>query len=81
MSCPNVSGIATLLKYLHKDWSPAAIKSALMTTAYTLNNKGAPISYMASDNKAFATPFAFGSDHVNPVSLYVLRKQFFTLVT
>ena len=68
MSCPNVSGIATLLKYLHKDWSPAAIKSALMTTAYTLNNKGAPISYMASDNKAFATPFAFGSGHVNPVS-------------
>ncbi|KAG5079559.1 hypothetical protein JHK86_003624 [Glycine max] len=69
MSCPNVSGIATLLKYLHKDWSPAAIKSALMTTAYTLNNKGAPISDMASDNKAFATPFAFGSDHVNPVSV------------
>eukprot|EP00256_Glycine_max_P026793 XP_003551824.2 subtilisin-like protease SBT1.1 isoform X2 [Glycine max] len=70
MSCPHVSGIAALLKSLHKDWSPAAIKSALMTTAYTLNNKGAPISDMASDNKAFATPFAFGSGHVNPVSAF-----------
>ncbi|KAG4926084.1 Subtilisin-like protease SBT1.1 [Glycine max] len=70
MSCPHVSGIAALLKSLHKDWSPAAIKSALMTTAYTLNNKGAPISDMASDNKAFATPFAVGSGHVNPVSAF-----------
>ncbi|KAG4378169.1 hypothetical protein GLYMA_18G288800v4 [Glycine max] len=68
MSCPHVSGIAALLKSFHKDWSPAAIKSALMTTAYTLNNKGAPISDMASDNSPFATPFAFGSGHVNPVN-------------
>ncbi|XP_029130028.1 subtilisin-like protease SBT1.1 [Cajanus cajan] len=68
MSCPHVSGIAALLKSLHKDWSPAAIKSALMTTAYTLNNKGAPISDMASNNSPFANPFAFGSGHVNPVS-------------
>jgi len=68
MSCPHVSGIAALLKSLHKDWSPAAIKSALMTTAYTLNNKGAPISDMASNNSPLATPFAFGSGHVNPVS-------------
>ncbi|ESW11237.1 hypothetical protein PHAVU_008G013300 [Phaseolus vulgaris] len=68
MSCPHVSGIAALLKSLHKDWSPAAIKSALMTTSYTLNNKGAPISDMASNNSSLATPFVFGSGHVNPVS-------------
>lgn len=66
MSCPHVSGIAALIKSVHKDWSPAAIKSALMTTAYTSNNKGAPMSDNGSNNSAYADPFAFGSGHVNP---------------
>ncbi|XP_044504098.1 subtilisin-like protease SBT1.1 [Mangifera indica] len=65
MSCPHVSGLAALLKSAHKDWSPAAIKSALMTTAYTLNNKGAPISDAGSYHSV-ATPFAYGSGHVDP---------------
>ncbi|CAN1236735.1 Subtilisin-like protease SBT1.1 [Linum grandiflorum] len=55
MSCPHISGVAALLKSVHRDWSPAAIKSAMMTTAYVLDNKNNP-----------TTVFAFGSGHVDP---------------
>ncbi|XP_039051590.1 subtilisin-like protease SBT1.1 [Hibiscus syriacus] len=64
MSCPHVSGIAALIKSKHKDWSPAAIKSALMTTAYTMDNRGKPIQDLAFGD--MGSPFAFGSGHVDP---------------
>ncbi|KAL3536897.1 hypothetical protein ACH5RR_000263 [Cinchona calisaya] len=67
MSCPHVSGVAALLKSAHKDWSPAAIKSALMTTAYTIDNRMAPISDdVSASSSEIATPFAFGSGHIDP---------------
>ena len=65
MSCPHVSGLAAIIKGAHQDWSPAAIKSALMTTAYTLDNTNSPIADIGSDTPS-ATPFAYGSGHVDP---------------
>ncbi|KAI3985285.1 hypothetical protein MKX01_033599 [Papaver californicum] len=63
MSCPHLSGIAALLKGSHPDWSPAAIKSAIMTTADLMNLKGQPI---VDQNLKLANLFATGSGHVNP---------------
>ena len=34
MSSPHIAGIALLIKYLHPDWTPMAIKSAIITGAY-----------------------------------------------
>ncbi|CAK8539412.1 unnamed protein product [Lathyrus sativus] len=64
MSCPHLSGIAALIKSSHPEWSPAAIKSAIMTTANTLNLGGSPIT----DQRLLpADVFATGAGHVNPV--------------
>ncbi|GMP75940.1 hypothetical protein CsSME_00032848 [Camellia sinensis var. sinensis] len=64
MSCPHVSGIVGLLKKLHPDWSPAAIKSAIMTTARTKDNTGHTMRDASTNLKA--TPFNYGAGHVRP---------------
>ncbi|GLJ12664.1 hypothetical protein SUGI_0195420 [Cryptomeria japonica] len=64
MSCPHVSGIAALIKAAHPDWSPAAIRSALMTTANSVDNTGKALK--DADSGADSTPFAHGAGHVDP---------------
>ena len=64
MSCPHVSGIAALLKSAHWDWSPAMIRSALMTTAKTTDNTGRMISDTYTGEGS--NPTAFGAGHINP---------------
>ncbi|CAI9095623.1 OLC1v1031612C1 [Oldenlandia corymbosa var. corymbosa] len=63
MSCPHLSGVAALLKSVHPDWSPAAIKSAMMTTTDLLNLGNSPIE---DQRQLPANIFATGSGHVNP---------------
>ncbi|OAY23008.1 subtilisin-like protease SBT1.7 [Manihot esculenta] len=66
MSCPHVSGLAALLKAAHSDWSPASIRSALMTTAYTAYKDGKTILDVSTGQPS--TPFDYGAGHVNPVA-------------
>ncbi|XP_050238377.1 subtilisin-like protease SBT1.5 [Mercurialis annua] len=64
MACPHVSGIAALLKGMNPDWSPAMIKSAIMTTAYTHDRDGNPI--LEEPFYSTSTPWDMGSGHLDP---------------
>ncbi|XP_076903692.1 cucumisin-like isoform X3 [Bidens hawaiensis] len=55
MSCPHATGAAAYVKSFHPTWSPAAIKSALMTTATLMDPT------LNTDAE-----FAYGSGHINP---------------
>ncbi|HEU4428407.1 MAG TPA: S8 family peptidase [Myxococcota bacterium] len=57
MSSPHIAGIGALMKQLHPDWSPMAIKSALMTTASQSLNVGGAIP---------GTAFDYGAGQVDP---------------
>ncbi|PRQ60957.1 putative cucumisin [Rosa chinensis] len=61
VSCPHLSGIAALIKSSHPDWSPAAIKSAIMTIADMLNLEGIPI---VDRSNIPADIYSTGSSHV-----------------
>ncbi|GJN26763.1 hypothetical protein PR202_gb14721 [Eleusine coracana subsp. coracana] len=63
MSTPHLSGVAAFIKSVHPDWSPAAIKSAIMTTADVTDRAGNPI---LDEQRVPADLFATGAGHVNP---------------
>jgi subtilisin family serine protease len=63
MSTPHLSGIAALIKSKYPDWSPAAIKSAIMTTADPDDSSGKPIM---NEQYVPANLFATGAGQVNP---------------
>ncbi|XP_059434013.1 cucumisin-like [Corylus avellana] len=56
MACPHASGVAAYIKSFHPTWSPAAIKSALMTTATPM-----------SAGKNPEAEFAYGAGNINPL--------------
>ena len=58
MSTPHVAGVAALLREANPQWSPAAIKSALMTTARQ------DLGLMGSESTPI--PFDFGAGHIVP---------------
>jgi subtilisin family serine protease len=65
MSAPHIAGIAALFKQLHPEWSPMAIKSALMTSATDVLDQFTGTA--ASDASALRA-FAQGAGHVAPNS-------------
>ncbi|KAM0009093.1 putative cucumisin [Helianthus debilis subsp. tardiflorus] len=56
MACPHVDVVAAFVKSFHPEWSPSAIKSALMTTAWEL-----------SASLYSEVEFAYGSGHIDPL--------------
>jgi hypothetical protein len=58
MSSPHAAGLFALLKQAHPEWSPAAAKSAMMTTARQ--------DVFKEDQTTPADPFDMGAGHVNP---------------
>ncbi|XP_015876858.3 cucumisin [Ziziphus jujuba] len=56
MACPHATAVAAYIKSFHPTWSPAAIRSSLMTTAKPLSSKINPDA-----------EFAYGSGLINPI--------------
>ncbi|XP_050235482.1 subtilisin-like protease SBT3 [Mercurialis annua] len=65
MSCPHIAGVAALMKRAHPDWSHAAIRSAMMTTADIMTRANKPIRDI-SFNQQPATPIDMGAGQINP---------------
>ncbi|CAN0922330.1 Subtilisin-like protease SBT3 [Linum grandiflorum] len=56
MSCPHLAGVGALVKKAHPDWSPAAIRSAMMTTADATDLSGQPIQDLGQEGAGQVNP-------------------------
>ncbi|KFK29157.1 hypothetical protein AALP_AA7G096300 [Arabis alpina] len=65
MSCPHVAGVMALLQSAHPDWSPAAIRSSIMTTADTRDTSNDLI--LSGGSMKSIDPFDIGAGHINPL--------------
>ncbi|GKB54517.1 peptidase S8/S53 domain-containing protein [Tanacetum coccineum] len=63
MSCPHLAGVAALIKSTHPDWSPAAIKSAILTTASNVSLNG---RFIVDERDHPADIFTIGSGNSGP---------------
>ncbi|ONK81730.1 uncharacterized protein A4U43_C01F32300 [Asparagus officinalis] len=61
MAVPHIAGVAALIKSNHPDWSPAEVKSAIMTSSNFVNREGKPILDEKSDIANF---FDMGAGHL-----------------
>ncbi|WP_318013511.1 S8 family peptidase [Paucibacter sp. Y2R2-4] len=68
MSSPHVAGLAALLKQQHPSWTPAMIKSALMTTGKDTFSDGrnGALPWDTSAKDTGKLPWAQGAGHVTP---------------
>lgn len=66
MSAPHIAGLAALMKQEFPEWSPAAIKSAMMTTARDVDDNGDPIERLGE----LASPLNYGAGEVRPAASY-----------
>ena len=60
MASPHVAGAAALLIALHPDWTPAEVRSALMTTSYAAGQKA-----RGTNSDTPATPFDQGAGRLD----------------
>ncbi|KAL6327040.1 hypothetical protein AAG906_013524 [Vitis piasezkii] len=63
MACPHASGAAAYVKSFHPTWSPAAIKSALMTTGKGFIHN----LFSMSAERNTDLEFAYGAGQLNPL--------------